>query len=109
MDDPGPSRLERLLEAHARLKKRIHSFRAPIKSKAGLFAMGCVYLSVPVVAGYFVMEWSNGAARRNLGEHGELLLARKREWEAQANPAPTVVMARTPEPVRAPGGPAKQL
>ena len=105
----APSRLENLIAAHARLKQRIHSFRAPIQNKYGLFGMGCIYFSIPVVAGYFVMEWTNNRARKNLGAGGELLLERKRDWERQINPTPTVVMAKTPVPHIPVTGPAKQL
>ena len=102
------SKLEQLIAAHARLKHRIHSFRVPIQSKYGIFGMGCIYFSIPVVAGYFVMEFTNQRAKANLGEKGELLLLRKREWE-QMSSTPTVVMAKTPEPHRVNVAPAKQL
>lgn len=62
--------LERLAAAHARLKRRVHAFRAPIRSRWGLFAVGCLYFTVPSVVGYFVMQWSNGVRDRNLGAEG---------------------------------------
>lgn len=106
----GPSRLERLLEAHERLKRRIHAFRMPIRSRLGVFGMGCIYFSVPVVAGYYVMQWSNGLREANLGADRERLLEAKRRWAEEAGGSrPQVVMARTPEPRRAPSEPAKTL
>jgi hypothetical protein len=82
MEDP-PNLLQRLFEGHARLKARIHSARFPIKSKAGLFAMGCVYFVTPVIGGYFLMDWATSVARKNLGANGEKLLESKARWEAE--------------------------
>ena len=62
--------LERIVAAHARLKRRIHAFRAPIRSRWGLFGVGLLYFTVPSVAGYFVMQWSNSVRDRNLGGDG---------------------------------------
>ncbi|KAJ0410265.1 hypothetical protein P43SY_002597 [Pythium insidiosum] len=50
--------------AHERLKKRVHAFRIPL-SKNGQRAMGVVYFSIPVIAGYFVMKWAERRAERN--------------------------------------------
>lgn len=109
-DGNGLTRLERALEAHDRLKKRIHAFRLPIASRWGRAAMGCVYFTVPVVAGYWVMQATNAVASDNLGPHGELLLARKRDWERQVNPSATVVRAVTPVPrPQPPPGPRREL
>lgn len=41
--------LETIVRRHAELKERIHKFRLPIHSRAGRFAVGCVYFSVPVI------------------------------------------------------------
>jgi hypothetical protein len=57
---------------HAELKKRIHAFKMPL-SPAGIQVMQVVYITIPIVAGYFVMEWANGQADKNLGKNGELL------------------------------------
>ena len=62
--------LEELLLAHDRLKKRIHAARFPIKSRYGRAAMGAVYVTVPLVFGYFLMQWTNAARDRNLGGPG---------------------------------------
>lgn len=96
---PPPGALERLLAAHAELKRRIHGFRVPIESKYGRRAMGLFYFTVPVVAGYWVMQWSNGVRERNLGSDRQRLLDAKQAWGERERP--TVVMARTPVP-RAP-------
>lgn len=108
---PEPSKLEQLVAAHARLKRRIHAFRMPIRSKLGIFGMGCFYFSIPVVSGYYIMQWSNGLRESNLGTDRERLLEAKRRWEEQAsgNDRPKVVMARTPEPKRVITPPAKVL
>ena len=65
--------LSSLLSAHARLKARIHGTRFIIHSRSGRFAMGCLYLTAPCCAGYFVMNWTNGIAKGNLGQDGEIL------------------------------------
>jgi hypothetical protein len=109
-EERGLTRLERALLAHERLKKRIHAFRLPIASRWGRAAMGCVYFTVPLVAGYFIMQATNGVRESNLGQHGELLLARKRDWERQVNPSATVVRAVTPVPrPQPPPGPRREL
>jgi hypothetical protein len=66
----------------AALKARIHAARFPIKSRAGLAGMGLLYFTIPLVAGYFVMRWTDDVARANLGERGEKLLAAKAAWGA---------------------------
>lgn len=35
--------------------------------------MGCVYFSVPVVGGWYVMQWAIGRAHDSIGERGEKL------------------------------------
>ena len=73
------ARFASLLAAHARLKARIHATRFVIHSPTGRFAMGCFYVSAPLVAGWYTMQWTNRVARGNLGSDGELLLARAAE------------------------------
>ena len=73
-------RLEALAAAHARLKRRIHAFRVPIKSRAGLFAVSCLYFSVPLVAGWHIMKWSNARRDENLGERREKLERAAEQW-----------------------------
>jgi hypothetical protein len=69
--------LAELRARHESVKRRIHGFRIPIKSRAGRFAVGCFYFCVPILAGYAIMNTTNSIARANLGERGEKLLAIK--------------------------------
>ena len=64
------SMIERAFAAHAKLKSRIHTMRFPIKTRAGRFAMACVYFTIPCVCGYGLMQWTNGVRDRNLGAPG---------------------------------------
>ena len=68
---------------HEELKKRIHNFRIPLSPRQIQVAK-VVYFSVPVVAGYFIMEWAQEQSRLNLGEHGEKLV-KARVNERQPN------------------------
>jgi hypothetical protein len=90
-------RLVELVEAHERLKKRVHAYRLPIASKWGRTAMGCIYFLTPCVAGYLIMNASNRVRDANLGREGERekLLQMRDNW---GSPTATVVMARTPVP-----------
>ncbi|CAM9679589.1 unnamed protein product, partial [Heterosigma akashiwo] len=47
------------LDAHERLKTRIHNYRLPL-SPAGQKAMGLIYFTIPVVGGYYIMQWAIG-------------------------------------------------
>lgn len=57
---------------HEALKKRIHGFRYPL-SPFYLKVAQVVYFTIPVVIGYYIMEWSTAQSVKNLGEHGELM------------------------------------
>jgi hypothetical protein len=60
-------------ERHERLKKYVHTaWRMPLP-KWGQFAMGCFYFSVPVVGGWYVMQWAIGKAHKSIGPNGEFL------------------------------------
>jgi hypothetical protein len=60
-------------ERHERLKKYVHTaWRMPLP-KWGQFAMGCFYFSVPVVGGWYVMQWAIGKAHKSIGPKGEYL------------------------------------
>lgn len=76
-----PDFLSDLSARHEALKRRIHAFRLPIKSRAGLLAMKCVYFFTPLVAGVYIMDATSAIARENLGANGEKLLAAKRARE----------------------------
>lgn len=95
--------LETIVRRHAELKERIHKFRLPIHSRAGRFAVGCVYFSVPVIIGYCTLQITNGPggiAERNLGKHGELLKAKRAEQEERLRRVP--VASRPPQPLNPP-------
>lgn len=105
--EPGEeslTRLERIMVAHERLKKRIHSFRLPIHTRLGRFAVGCVYFSVPCIVGYFALQGTNVIRDHNLGKNREVILERKKVFDKEreekghamtpASNAP--VMAKTP-------------
>ncbi|CAK4116943.1 unnamed protein product [Aphanomyces euteiches] len=53
------------LDAHERLKKRIHSTRIPLGPK-GKAVMTVVYFTTPIICGYFVMQWAQSKAKVNL-------------------------------------------
>ena len=70
---------------HEELKKRIHAFRVPINSRAGIFMMSCVYFTTPIIIGYGLYELTQYVSKKNLGENGEFLAERKRAWIAESN------------------------
>ena len=58
---------------HNRLKKAVHEgWRYPLP-RWGQAAMGFVYFCIPVVGGYFVMQWAISKSHESIGERGELL------------------------------------
>jgi len=65
--------IQRLSEAHERLKHRIHNgWRYPLPPW-GRAVMGGVYCSIPVVSGWYIMQWAISKAHENIGEQGEKL------------------------------------
>jgi hypothetical protein len=56
--------LRSLGERHERLKKKIHSTRIPL-SKNGQRFMAAVYFSIPVISGYYIMQWAQSRADVN--------------------------------------------
>uniref|UniRef100_A0A7R9U3Q2 Uncharacterized protein n=1 Tax=Pinguiococcus pyrenoidosus TaxID=172671 RepID=A0A7R9U3Q2_9STRA len=64
--------LRQLHERQENLKHRIHNFRMPL-SPAGQRFMGFVYFCIPVIGGYYIMQWAQRQAEKNLGKHGEKL------------------------------------
>ena len=48
--------LRSIADGHRRLKERIHGARFPLGAR-GRFFMGCVYFTVPIAAGYVLMEY----------------------------------------------------
>jgi hypothetical protein len=91
-------RFDDFIEAHARLKARIHAYRYPINSRAGRFGMSMIYFSTPIIIGYFIMQATNVITDRNLGKNREHLIAAtearkvrtlRSNTTAAADPSPT--------------------
>jgi hypothetical protein len=60
---------------HEKLKHSVHEkFRYPLPPW-GRFLMGCFYFSVPVVGGWYVMQWAISKSHDSIGRYGEKLLA----------------------------------
>ena len=57
---------------HTALKERIHAYRFPLPPGGQKF-MGLVYFTIPVIAGYYVMQWAIGQSEKNLGPKGKRL------------------------------------
>lgn len=45
--------------------KRVHAFRIPL-SPAGQRVAQVVYFSIPVIGGYFIMDWATSKAREEI-------------------------------------------
>ena len=45
-------------------KKKVHSFRMPLPP-SGQKLMGLVYFTVPIIIGYFVMQYTNQVSEQN--------------------------------------------
>ena len=66
--------LFKMSDSHSRLKHAIHTrFRIPIHNKYGRWAMGFVYMTVPIIGGYHVMQWAISKSHESIGERGEKL------------------------------------
>jgi len=62
---------------HERLKKFVHEgMRYPLPP-AGQKIMGFVYFSIPVIASYFIYNWTQRKALESIGEHGENIPSHK--------------------------------
>lgn len=60
-------------ERHERLKHFVHSgFRVPLP-RYGQVLMGVVYFSIPVVGGWYVMQWAISKSHHSIGLYGEKL------------------------------------
>ena len=65
--------LRKVNERHERLKDYVHNgFRYPLPPW-GRNVMGFVYFCIPVVGGYYVMQWAIGRSHQSIGPRGELL------------------------------------
>ena len=75
-------------QAHAaqeRLKHKIHNTRIPL-SRNGRIVAGCVYFSVPIVGGYYVMQWANSSQEERTKEMFAKLEAERVAAGADASP-----------------------
>jgi uncharacterized membrane protein YjdF len=59
-------------ESHERLKKRIHTFKMPLSPIAYRVVMVC-YLTIPIIGGYYTMQYTNTLVEKNLGKQGSKL------------------------------------
>ena len=58
---------------HERLKTAIHEgWRYPLP-RWGRVVMGCIYFSLPVIGGWYVMQWAIGKSHASIGIDGEYL------------------------------------
>lgn len=65
--------IEQLHDRHERLKNTIHNgFRVPLP-RYGQFLMGVVYFTIPVVGGWYIMQWAISKSHHSIGLHGEKL------------------------------------
>ncbi len=62
--------LRALRDAHARFVARVHAFRLPLRSRGARAAAGAVYVSLPLAAGYGLLQWTVSAREANLGAAG---------------------------------------
>mmetsp|Transcript_37495 Transcript_37495/g.90443 ORF Transcript_37495/g.90443 Transcript_37495/m.90443 type:complete len:144 (-) Transcript_37495:121-552(-) len=65
--------LQTFHEKHEKIKHTVHNtWRYPLP-KWGRYAMGCIYFTVPVVGGWYVMQWAISKSVDEIGERGEKL------------------------------------
>jgi len=58
-------------DRHERLKNYVHNgFRVPLPPW-GRAVMGFVYFSLPVIGGYYVMQWAISKSHEEIGERGK--------------------------------------
>lgn len=66
-------RLQAFQRRHKQLQRTVHEgFRYPLP-KWGRTVMGGVYFVLPVIGGYYVMQWAISKSHASIGEHGERL------------------------------------
>jgi len=67
------SALHSFRQNHERLKKTVHEgFRYPLP-KWGRIVMGGVYMTLPIIGGYYVMQWAISKSHDSIGQYGERL------------------------------------
>mmetsp|Transcript_12602 Transcript_12602/g.24435 ORF Transcript_12602/g.24435 Transcript_12602/m.24435 type:complete len:119 (+) Transcript_12602:283-639(+) len=80
--------LRDLYRKHQALKAKIHSTRIPLGRK-GQLAMTAFYVSIPLISGYFIMDWATSKANQ--------------KWEVIEHPDGTKEY-KIPDAVRERGG-----
>jgi hypothetical protein len=69
--------LRKLMQGHERVKNYVHTaFRYPLPPVGRQF-MGFVYFLVPVVSGWYIMQWAIRQSHASIGERGEHLPVRQ--------------------------------
>jgi hypothetical protein len=69
--------LRKLMQRHEQFKNYVHTaFRYPLPPVGRQF-MGFVYFLVPVVSGWYIMQWAIGQSHASIGERGEHLPVHK--------------------------------
>ena len=62
--------IHRFNEAHERLKHRVHNgWRYPLPPW-GRVIMGGAYFTIPIVGGWYIMQWAISKAHNSIGERG---------------------------------------
>jgi hypothetical protein len=65
--------IQMLQDRHERLKNTIHNgFRYPLP-RYGQILMGMVYFTIPVVGGWYIMQWAISKSHHSIGLYGEKL------------------------------------
>ena len=66
-------------ERHEKIKHTVHTaWRVPLP-KYGQIIMGCVYFTIPVVGGWYVMQWAISKSVDSIGPRGEKLRIKELE------------------------------
>ncbi len=58
--------LRQVVDGHRRLKEKIHSTRIPL-SPGGKRVAALVYMSLPLIGGYFIMTWAMAKSEAKWG------------------------------------------
>jgi hypothetical protein len=58
--------VRQLVERHRRLKEKIHSTRIPL-SPAGQRVAALVYMSLPLIGGFYIMTWAMAKSETKWG------------------------------------------
>lgn len=67
---------------HERVKTAVHTaWRYPLPP-AGRAMMGFVYFTIPVIGGWYVMQWAISKSHESIGERGERLPVRTSNMQA---------------------------